>query len=673
MVNLLFLPANQVAMKDSKKKTIKRKKPATRAGQKKDRTTLLFVVSIFVFTMVLYGNTLFNSFALDDHHVIIENPSVQKGLKGIPEIFTTKYAHEEDLAYGYRPIVKTTYAIEYSLWGIRPGRAHIISALLYAFAGIILFYLLKRLFKDYHSLFPFLITLLFIAHPIHTEVVASLKNRDEILSLLFSFASLLTLLKYISSKKTGQVVLSIVFFILAILSKSSAGIFILIIPLILYFFTKTRLKTTLLITSGAIVILIVLLFLPKFLIAENIRPVMYFENPLFFVKDIWVRLGTGFYILIFYVKLLFFPHPLGFYYGFDMIPLVNLANFRVILSIVLHLSIFLYAVYKIKSKHVVSFAILYYLLSIAAYSNFIFPSPGIVAERFLFSASLGFCIVIVYFIFSIFKVKPNELTISKKALTGIIIVTGIILTAYSYKTITRNRDWKNFLTLYEHDLPYLEKSVKANILYASALTLDLFDTFDQERQTKNIALIKKHYEQALELYPENYEALNNYGSFYSLTLDNYDKAISYFDKAIEVKPDKPEAYYNMGYSYQMLGEVEKAIYYYKESLKIRPENMNLQSDLASLYFETGEIEQAIKINRQIMRLDPKADLPYINIGNYYLQMADSARAISYFEQAVNRVPQVKLCMTISWYYRQKLDTAKTWYYYNLAQQVKEKR
>ena len=60
--------------------------------------------------------------------------------------------------------------------------------------------LLRRLLKNYHIFFPFLTVMLFLAHPLHTEVVASLKNREEILSFLGVLLALKYFLKSLSDE-----------------------------------------------------------------------------------------------------------------------------------------------------------------------------------------------------------------------------------------------------------------------------------------------------------------------------------------------------------------------------------------------------------------------------------------------------------------------------------------
>jgi Tfp pilus assembly protein PilF len=625
---------------------------------------------VFLFALGLYTNTYRNKYALDDHLVTYPNQQITKGLKAIPEILTTRYAEEEQLSYGYRPLVKITYAMEYALWDFKPGRSHIINALLYALTCLLVYLVLRRLFRNYTPFFPFLITLLFAAHPLHTEVVASLKNRDEILGFLFNLAAFLTLLRYTDTRKRRYLILTVFLFLLVLLSKPTAAVFFIIFPLALYFFTGAKPRP--LVYSGVAFLVVVLLFLvfTKFILPANIRPVQYYENPLFFEKDLWVRLGTGATILLFYLRLLLFPDPLRFYYGYDMIPVTNLASAWAILSILIHAGLLVWAVYHFRKRHILSFAILFYLLTIAIYSNIVLPSPGMVAERYVYVASLGFCIALVWFIFRIFRLDPVAKTVSYPTMAGISVILLLILVPYSVKTIQRNPQWKDYLTLYESDIPHLKRSVKANMLYASMQTMVVLDTWDMDRQARGIELVQRHYKQALEIYPDNFEVLNNLGSFYTYTLEKHTEAVPYLVKATQIRPEEAAPYYNLAYAYQKLGDTSKAISFYEEGIGRDPENFPMRSDLANLYFRKGELQKAKQINFEMIRMDSSQRIPWVNLGNYLYRAGDSTGAIPYWERAVAIEPDYQLCMRISWYYLTQMDSARTWYYYNMAQRVK---
>lgn len=303
------------------------------------------------------------------------------------------------------------------------------------------------------------------------------------------------------------------------------------------------------------------------------------------------------------------------------------------------------------------------------FANIVKPIMGIVGERFLYASSLGFCIIIAYFIFRLLKLDLTRHNLSYKY----IIVLIIILIPYSAKTISRNKAWKDYFTLYSNDIKYLEKSVKANDLFASELlkqvNLDIHNkTKDIAENKEKIQLAIKHYKQALKVYPEHYSSLNNLGLIYFVLFKQYDVAIMYFEKAIKTNPRKKDmTYFNLAYSYEMLNNYPQAIKYYKEAININPVFIRAKSNLANLYYKIGDFETSVKINEEIMKIDNNIDIPYINIGNYYLMKSDTITAISYMEKASEKYPpNYNLCMNLSRYFKQKGNLKKAEYYYDKA-------
>ena len=77
------------------------------------------------------------------------------------------------------------FAIEWQIAPGNPRSSHWINVLLYVLTAFMLFVALALFFEKQNIVLPFIATILFVAHPIHTEVVANIKSRDEILCLLY--------------------------------------------------------------------------------------------------------------------------------------------------------------------------------------------------------------------------------------------------------------------------------------------------------------------------------------------------------------------------------------------------------------------------------------------------------------------------------------------------------
>jgi hypothetical protein len=588
-------------------------KGKTQAIEQKVYPVKYFYYFIIAFTFLLYSNTLRNNYSIDDIYVT----SIDKGDHrnfSIAEIFSSNYAKViesgEEMSFGYRPIVKLSFAIEHAVFGSNPHFSHFINLFLYILIAILLFQVLKKIFSELNIWIPFITVLIYIAHPINTEVVCSLKNRDELLSLLFSLFSLIFFIQYSDDNAWWKLPVALILFAVALFSKISALTFIVIIPLIIYFYKDVKIYKLILIFALLLGLSLFIHYLPRLFLEPSFRPKFYFENPLFFNDQPPLRFSTGFYILLYYIKLMFLPHPLLFYYGYKMVEIVSWSNPLVWLSFIIHLALFVYAIRQIKEKTIISFAILYYLVTISMFANFYHPPTGIIADRFLFRSVLGFCIILVIVVFKIYRikidVKGSDFNIFK---SKVIFVFIIILTVYSIKTISRTFDWKDTMTLLERDIQYLDKSAKANFIYAGSLRSQAYENVKKTGNLqKNLPLIYKsveHLNKAVEVYPDYYDAYNMLGETYYIFLKDPETAIVNFNKAIKIKPDFALAYYNLGFIYRSQKRYDTAVYYLKQSVKYLPSYKQFYMYLADTYREMGNEEEAqrcIEMGREAKKL-----------------------------------------------------------------------
>lgn len=196
---------------------------------------------VFLFSFGIYLNSVFNDYNLDDELVTQNHRLTSKGISAIPEIFTSPYYEDKaGYKYEYRPIVLITFAIEHSLFGDNPHISHFINVLLYALLCVLLFKLLRELLVGYSAVFVAITALIFAAHPIHTEVVGSIKNRDELLALGFSLAALHFATLYVNTNHWRNALAVPLLLLIGILSKSSAITFAALIPVLLILFTGVR-------------------------------------------------------------------------------------------------------------------------------------------------------------------------------------------------------------------------------------------------------------------------------------------------------------------------------------------------------------------------------------------------------------------------------------------------
>ena len=639
----------------------------------------IFIAVIIIFTFALYGNTVRNYYSLDDYHIARENPNFKNGIKAIPEIFTSMYSTQSGLSFGYRPLVRSSFAIEYDIFGSNPYVSHFFNILFYLIGVLLLYKVLRRLFRNLHLFFPFIVSLLFLAHPIHTEVVASLKNRDELFVLIFALWALDLFLKYADTEKLKYAGWGLLLIIPGFLSKPTVAAFFLVIPLSLYFFTDLKPKKLIYLTLAIVGIGIIAAFVPFLYLPTLDRPMRMEENPISFDDSFTHRIAYGAYTLYFYLKLLVVPHPLLYFYGYNMVPVVGLGNIKVILSILFHLGIFIYALYSFKKKRILSYAILFYLVTIAMYTNVVKPAPGIIGERFLLIPSIGFCIALAFGLYKLFLETPYKIKIPAKKTIFILLIMIVILAPYSAKTIIRNTQWRTQYTLDNADMPWLYNSVRANDLYANEIMKSV-----KWELAKPVNVLKfmepsiqeaiHHWKRSVELLPSYYAAWNSLGVIQSRIYKNYDTALYYFNKSLEYKPDRPQTLFNVGQAYEGMQKYDTALIYYEKSLEFDPDAINTRSRMANIYYTLGSFRRAVEINYEIMKINPMESLPYINLGNYHIFQGDTVNAVRFYEEGVKLGAPAVASIFLSRYYAEKGDISKSDYYKNISRKrQKEKK
>ena len=259
------------------KKKVTKKNTAPPASPRKKsflENSKLHVIIIAISSFLLYANTFGHDYAQDDAIVITDNMFTQDGINGISGLLTKdtffgffKVEGKEALVAGgrYRPLSLLTFAIEQEIFGSSPAVSHFFNAVLYALLCVIIYLtlviiLVKTRVRDALPWFAFIATMIFAFHPIHTEAVANIKGRDEIMAFLLGLSAIYILVRDKHSeiiKWTSAAVL----FLLALMSKENAITLIPVCFLIFWYLRKETfsqsMKPTMAIIAGTIVFLVI--------------------------------------------------------------------------------------------------------------------------------------------------------------------------------------------------------------------------------------------------------------------------------------------------------------------------------------------------------------------------------------------------------------------------------
>jgi tetratricopeptide (TPR) repeat protein len=648
----------------------KNNKPETKPIQQK----WIYLV-VAAFALLLYANTFKSDYTVDDGTVIKSNKYTTAGISSLGKIFTSPYRagfwnRKEGL---YRPLSVAMFAIEWQIAPAKPVLNHVINVLLYALSMMVLFSVLKKILHTFHPLIPLVATLLFVAHPLHTEVVANIKSRDEILSLLFGLSSVYFMLKYVSTNQLKWMILSSFVYFLCLLSKESSITWIGVFPLVLWCSTTLDLKK-IVFNMIPFIVVISLFFIIRHIVLGTIIStdfqLLLINNSLLATSNTIDRFATAIYILGKYLWLLFFPIHLVFDYSFNTIPIVQISSMEAIIPLLIFSGLFIYAIVKLKERSIISFGILFFVGTVILVSNIFFLIEATMAERFLYTPSLGFCIVIAILSSKLLSKKSikqqHELTVSDfQNNTMLLLPLAIVLFLFSARTIARNADWKNNLTLLAKDSKTSPNSARICYAYGSAILIE------QALIEKDNNAKQQYLDQAIEQLKKGVSLIPNYNdAWYHLGIAYKEKedgkdAVMAFEQARAYKPfDDADHLSSSGIAYGMAGQYDKAIADLELAIHYDSTSADAYNNLGLYLSESGNLDAALKAFDHSLRLKKDFDKAYYNRGNAWAKVGNFNNAIIDYKNALITHPDygdalnnIGNCYAAM----QKPDLAKPWF------------
>lgn len=502
---------------------------------------------------------------------------------------------------------------------------------------------------DYKKHFEWIIfacALLFIAHPIHTEAVANIKGRDEIMSMLGAVVATIYTIKYKESQKSNDAIFAFLFFFMALMSKENAITFLAVIPAIFVFFYNISFGNVF--SKMIPVIGAALLFLICRTMVLGIdmggTDIELMNNP--FIKLVGnnyvpfsggEKLATIFYTLGYYIKLLIVPHPLTSDYYPRQIGIMSFSDPMVLLSIAAYIALIATAIFMYKKDRVISFAILYFIATLSIVSNVVFPIGTNMSERFMFMPSLAFCLLLPHIIYKIIK--------NGKTTFG--VVAAIIL-VFSVKTFTRNQVWKNDYTLFTTDVETSNKSAKMLNAAGGALSTESAKEKDPNKKKQMLTKAIGYLNEAVKIHPSYANAYLIMGNSY-FYLGEYEKSIAAYEQTLKINPQFQDASNNLAVALRDAGRkagekennIQKAEQLLLRSLSVSPKDTETLRLLGISYGLSGRHAQAIEYFSKITQLEPKNAAAFMNLSSAYNYNGDPVNAQKYKAIALQLDPNIK--------------------------------
>ncbi|MDD4319114.1 MAG: tetratricopeptide repeat protein [Candidatus Peribacteraceae bacterium] len=530
------------------------------------------IAGFFVLSFLIYGSSLQNGFVRwDDGLLVTENPAVRSiNAETLGYVFTH---FDPEL---YIPLTFVSYQIDF-LFGGSPSVIHFHSLLLHTLNALLTAWLFLLLTKGQKGI-ALLAGLLFLVHPLHTEAVAWVSSRKDVLSGFFFLASLLAFLSYRQGDDRRLYAGSVALFLCALLSKVT----VIGLPVLLLLLAwrerrpwREAWRETVPFFALALLFGIVALFgkqttlestslLPKVLLA--------LQNPVFVLTQfLWPFSFSALYP---------YTGPLTPFTPAFLVPAAVLLVFSglVILSL--------------RVGRDIAFGMLFFLL-------FLVPTvPNLArgeflllgADRYAYLPSVG----VLWLVLLIGSVLWDALA-ARRSLPLRAVATAALmvlpLAGLSWKAHGQSLVWKDTETLFRH---------------------------------------------VLHSYPDSFMAHNNIGNALRRR-GMSDEAIAEFRAALAVRPD-PKTWSNLGAVYRKEGMISEALAAYDEALKTGSGSGEPYMGLGLVYAGQGRANDAYEAFTQAIERKPCYAEALLNRGSLLLRSGHFAEAEADEREAVRCDP-----------------------------------
>ena len=529
----------------------------------------IFFILLFIF--IIYKNVLTFNYVWDDLILFVQESNLRQGSWTWDKV--SKPVLEG--TYYFRPLVMSSFLLEFSITGADPRVSHLINYLIFSLNSILIyifsFFILRKTTENY-IFFSLLTTLIYIIHPIQIETVAWVAGRFDLLATTFSLITLILFI-YINNKVLKSLLCAF-FWFLGLLCKEWVVLLPLILVIINYIINQDNFISFIKNNKLSIIISSIVLLTYIFLRVKALGSTYIEESEEFLNFTLFDRIWFFLLTLSKYLELIYIPFfDIGGIYYFDFKEKFSYKNYLNVFYTLVFLSIVIFNILKKKNEALLILCGVIGLVFVLQIFNLMFSAGSIVSDRFL-------TFPLIFFILS-FIILIGKINQRKIMATSLLIIwsIGSILTVQATLPF-----WKDNYSLWYWQYQKNPKSPTAEYSYLGELyAKNDFPTIGLILNEK-----KGNLNSYMQLYYANYllskndpESINYLNGL--ILTSEHSKNLPYLQRVTLAN-----AYLSRGISYLKLeNNFIKADQDFTKGLDLEPNNINLlvSKSLSSHYLK----------------------------------------------------------------------------------------
>jgi len=565
---------------------------------------ILSIGLILIITFIAFFPCLKNGFInWDDDRYVTENTIVQNlSLESVRQVFASFFVGN------YQPLTMLSYLIDYRFSKLNPLGYHLTNLILHLLNSLLVFWLIYILTRKISV--SLITAVLFGIHPLHVESVAWISERKDLLYALFFLGAIISYLLYLKKEnKQRYYYMSIFLFLLSLLSKSMAITLPLVLFLIDYFVKRKPNKTSLLDKIPFFILSFIFGIIA--ILGQVSSGAVRGEGIVSFLNKIAIA-GYG---IVFYINKLLLPVKLSCAYPYFEIKNIFLFLYPLIIFIIFLVAVILSTRYT--KKFIFGGAL--FLITIMPVLQFIPIGETVVADRYIYIASIGIFYIVGEGIFWLFTNKIRHLRLAQAFTLILLVMIAVVLASLTWQ---RCQVWKDNIALWSDVLnKYPNVATAYNSRGAEYLV------------KKDYANAYADFMSTLNIDQKYYEAYFNLGSLYS-SKGNYNEAAKFINKTLEINPTYLKAYDLLTAIYGRTGKHSEVIRICKRAIQIKHDYIPAYINLCSAYGNLGDFQEAIVYGEKAIAIDPKSALANMNLSIAYFYAKKYDLAIKHCDMAI---------------------------------------